>query len=212
MFVMLAGAMFAADQVKTANGVLEITTPPKDDVRTFKGIPFAAPPVGDLRWKEPQPVKRWTGTRNADQFGAACMQRAGGDYWHRGAGSSEDCLFLNVWTPAKSGDKLPVLLYIFGGGFVNGEGSEPRYDGQSMARKGIVTVSINYRLGIFGFMAHPDLSKESAHHASGNYGLLDQVAALKWVRQNIAAFGGDPKRVVGQSAGESAGSISVSVH
>jgi para-nitrobenzyl esterase len=208
VFLMLAGAVFAADRVKTANGVLEITTPPKDGVRTFKGIPFAAPPVGDLRWKEPQPVKKWTGTRNADQFGAACMQRAGGDYWHRGAGTSEDCLFLNVWTPAKSGDKLPVLLYIFGGGFVNGEGSEPRYDGESMARRGIVAVSINYRLGIFGFMAHPDLSKESAHHASGNYGLLDQVAALKWVRQNIAAFGGDPTRVT--IAGESAGSISVS--
>jgi para-nitrobenzyl esterase len=157
IFIMLAGTMSAADQVKTANGVLEITTPTKDSVRTLKGIPFAAPPVGDLRWKEPQPVKNWTGARNADQFGAACMQRAGGDYWHRGAGTSEDCLFLNVWTPAKSGNKLPVMLYIFGGGFVNGEGSEPRYDGERMARKGIVTVSINYRLGIFGFMAHPDL-------------------------------------------------------
>ncbi len=208
LFLMLAGAVFAADRVKTKNGVLEITTPPKDGVRAFKGVPFAAPPVGDLRWKEPQPVKNWTGTRNADQFGAACMQRPGGDYWHRGAGTSEDCLFLNVWTPGKSGDKLPVLLYIFGGGFVNGEGSEPRYDGESMARKGIVAISINYRLGIFGFMAHPELSKESAHHASGNYGLLDQVAALRWVRQNIAAFGGDPARVT--IAGESAGSISVS--
>ena len=205
----LAANIFAADQVKTANGVLESATPPVDGVRSFKGIPFAAPPVGDLRWKEPQPVKNWTGARNADQFGAGCAQRAGGDYWHRGNGLSEDCLFLNVWTPAKSGtERLPVMLYIFGGGFTNGEGSEPRYDGESMARKGIVTISINYRLGIFGFMAHPDLTKESAHHASGNYGFLDQVAALRWVQQNIAAFGGDPRRVT--IAGESAGSISVS--
>ena len=206
---LLAAPLFAADQVKTTSGVLETTAAPKDGVRSFKGIPFAAAPVGDLRWKEPQPVKNWTGARNADQFGAYCMQRAGGDYWHRGNGMSEDCLFLNVWTPAKSGsERLPVLVYIFGGGFTNGEGSEPRYDGESMARKGIVTVSVNYRLGIFGFMAHPDLTKESGHHASGNWGLLDQVAALKWVQQNIAAFGGDPRKVT--IGGESAGSISVS--
>jgi para-nitrobenzyl esterase len=206
---LLAASTFAADQVKTANGIVESTMPPTDGVRSFKGIPFAASPVGELRWKEPQPVKNWTGARNADQFAAYCMQRAGGDYWHRGNGMSEDCLNLNVWTPAKSGtERLPVLVYIFGGGFTNGEGSEPRYDGESMARKGIVAVSVNYRLGIFGFMAHPDLTKESPHHASGNYGLLDQVAALRWVQQNIAAFGGDPRRVT--IAGESAGSISVS--
>jgi para-nitrobenzyl esterase len=205
----LGASTFAADRVKTANGVVESTAPPKDGVRSFKGIPFAAPPVGDLRWKEPQPVKNWKGVRNADKFGAHCMQRLGGDYWFRGDGMSEDCLFLNVWTPAKSGrEKLPVLVYIFGGGFQQGDGSEPRYDGESMARQGIVAVSINYRLGIFGFFSHPDLTKESAHHASGNYGLLDQVAALQWVQKNIAAFGGDPRRVT--IAGESAGSISVS--
>jgi para-nitrobenzyl esterase len=205
----LGASTFAADRVKTANGVVESTAPPKDGVRSFKGIPFAAPPVGDLRWKEPQPVKNWKGVRNADKFGAHCMQRLGGDYWFRGEGMSEDCLFLNVWTPAKSGsEKLPVLVYIFGGGFQQGDGSEPRYDGESMARTGIVAVSINYRLGIFGFFSHPDLTKESAHHASGNYGLLDQVAALRWVQKNIAAFGGDPQRVT--IAGESAGSISVS--
>jgi len=200
-----------ADRVKTANGVVESTVPAKDGVRSFKGIPFAQPPVGDLRWREPQPVKNWPGARNADTFGPSCMQRLSpsADYWLRGDGMSEDCLYLNVWTPAKSGrEKLPVLVYIFGGGFQNGDGSEPRYDGESMARQGIVAVSLNYRTNIFGFFVHPELTKESPHQASGNYGLLDQVAALRWVQQNIAAFGGDPKRVT--IAGESAGSISVS--
>ena len=200
-----------ADRVKTANGTVESTVPPKDGVRSFKGIPFAQPPVGDLRWREPQPAKNWSEVRNTDNFGRACMQRLSpnADYWFRGDGMSEDCLYLNVWTPAKSGrEKLPVLVYIFGGGFQNGDGSEPRYDGERMARKGIVAVSLNYRTNIFGFFVHPELTKESPHHASGNYGLLDQVAALRWVQQNIAAFGGDPKRVT--IAGESAGSISVS--
>jgi para-nitrobenzyl esterase len=200
-----------ADRVKTANGIVESTVPPKDGVRSFKGIPFAQPPVGDLRWREPQPVKDWSGTRNADTFGPTCMQRLSpnADYWFRGDGMSEDCLYLNVWTPAKSArEKLPVLVYIFGGGFQNGDGSEPRYDGESMARHGMVAVSLNYRTNIFGFFVHPELTKESPHKASGNYGLLDQVAALRWVQQNIAAFGGDPKRVT--IAGESAGSISVS--
>jgi para-nitrobenzyl esterase len=207
--LLAAGTAFAADQVKTANGVLESTAAPKDGVRSFKGIPFAAAPVGDLRWKEPQPVKNWTDARNADQFGPRCMQRSGGDYWFRSNGMSEDCLYLNVWTPAKPGSgRLPVLVYIFGGGFQNGDGSEYRYDGESMARKGIVVVTVNYRLGIFGFFSHPDLTKESPHHASGNYGMLDQVAALEWVQKNIAAFGGDPKHVT--VGGESAGSISVS--
>jgi para-nitrobenzyl esterase len=156
-------------------------------------------------------VKNWPGVRNADKFGSTCMQRLSpnADYWFRSEGMSEDCLYLNVWTPAKSKrDKLPVLVYIFGGGFQNGDGSEPRYDGKSMAQKGIVAVSVNYRTNIFGFFVHPELTKESPHQASGNYGLLDQVAALQWVQKNIAAFGGDPKRVT--IAGESAGSISVS--
>src|SRR5579884_2069274 len=201
----------AGDRVKTANGMLESTTAPKAGVRVFKGIPFGAPPVGDLRWREPQPVKNWTGVRNADKFGPACMQNLSpnADYWLRSDGMSEDCLYLNVWTPAKSRrERLPVLVYIFGGGFQNGDGSEPRYDGESMARHGLVAVSVNYRTNIFGFFAHPELTKESPHHASGDYGLLDQVAALKWVQRNIAAFGGDPKHVT--IAGESAGSISVS--
>src|SRR3984885_4997215 len=201
----------AADRVKTANGILESNSAPTDGVRSFKGIPFAQPPVGDLRWREPQSVKNWAGARNADEFGPRCMQRTGptSDYWFRSNGMSEDCLFLNVWTPAKSNtERLPVSVYVFDGGFQNGDGSEPRYDGESMARKGIVAVSVNYRTNIFGFFVHPELTKESPHGAAGNYGLLDQVAALQWVQRNIAAFGGDPKHVT--VAGESAGSISVS--
>ncbi len=204
-------AAFAADRVKTANGVIETSTEPEAGVRSFKGIPFAQPPVADLRWREPQPVKNWKGVRTADKFGPRCMQRTSpnADYWFRSDGMSEDCLYLNVWTPAKSDhERLPVLVYVFGGGFQNGDGSEPRYDGAQMARQGIVAVTVNYRTNIFGFFAHPELTKESPHHASGNYGLLDQVAALEWVHRNIAAFGGDPKRVT--IAGESAGSISVS--
>jgi len=207
----LPGAAFAADRVKTANGLIEAAAQPGSGVRSFKGIPFAQPPVGDLRWREPQPVKNWTGVRNAGQFGPRCMQRTSptADYWFRSSGMSEDCLYLNVWTPAKSNQEgLPVLVYIFGGGFQNGDGSEPRYDGESTASKGIVAVTVNYRINIFGFFSHPELTKESPHHASGDYGLLDQVAALEWVQRNIAAFGGDPKKVT--VGGESAGSISVS--
>lgn len=209
--LILSTGLFAADKVKTANGTVETTKAAKDGVRSFKGIPFAQPPVGDLRWQAPQPPKNWAGVRKADDFGPRCMQHTGpnADYWFRSNGMSEDCLYLNVWTAAKSNkEKLPVLVYVFGGGFQNGDGSEPRYDGESMARKGIVAVSLNYRTNIFGFFSHPELTKESAHHASGNYGFLDQVAALEWVQKNIAAFGGDPKRVT--VAGESAGSISVS--
>ena len=205
----LAASAWGAEQVKTANGVVEGVTE-KSGIRAFRGIPFAAPPVGDLRWKPPQPVKNWEGVRQADKFGPRAMQRPiFGDMNFRSDGMSEDCLYLNVWTPAKSGDeRLPVLVYFYGGGFMAGDGSEPRYDGASMARKGIVAVTVNYRLGVFGFLAHPELTGESPHHASGNYGLLDQNAALRWVRRNIAAFGGDPDKVT--IAGESAGSVSVS--
>ncbi|WP_461043772.1 carboxylesterase/lipase family protein [Spirosoma harenae] len=196
-------------QIKTANGAVEGVTE-ASGIRAFKGIPFAAPPVGDLRWKEPQPVKNWQGVRKTDHFGPRAMQRPiFGDMGFRSDGMSEDCLYLNVWTPAKSAnEKLPVLVYFYGGGFVAGDGSEGRYDGESMAKKGIVALTVNYRLGVFGFMAHPELTKESPHHASSNYGYLDQSAALRWVQQNIAAFGGDPKKVT--IAGESAGSVSVS--
>jgi para-nitrobenzyl esterase len=179
-------------------------------ISVFKGVPFAAPPIGQYRWREPQPVQPWTGVRKANQFGPRAMQLPiFGDMNFRSNGVSEDCLYLNIWTPnASNAAKLPVLVYFYGGGFMAGDGSEPRYDGESMARNGIVTITVNYRLGVFGFLAHPELTKESPFHASGNYGLLDQSAALQWVQQNIAAFGGDPKRIT--VAGESAGSWSVS--
>jgi para-nitrobenzyl esterase len=202
------GANNSGTVVKTVNGSVKGKVEPSG-VHSFKGIPFAAPPVANLRWREPQPVKKWHVVREATQFGNNGMQtNIFGDMAFRSKGMSEDCLYLNVWTPPGNEKALPVLVYFYGGGFVAGDGSESRYDGESMAAKGIVSVTINYRLGVFGFMAHPELTKESPHHASGNYGLLDQVAALRWVKQNIAAFGGDPTRVT--IAGESAGSVSVS--
>jgi para-nitrobenzyl esterase len=197
-------------QVNTANGLLQGTLD-SSGIRSFKGVPYAKPPVGDLRWMEPQPPANWTGVRNAGHFGPQAMQRRiYSDMMFRSAGTSEDCLYLNVWTPAKSAnEKLPVLVYFYGGGFSAGDGSEYRYDGESLAKRRIVTITINYRLGIFGFMAHPDLTNESSHHSSGNYGLMDQHAALLWVQKNIAAFGGDPNKVT--IGGESAGSMSVSI-
>jgi len=208
----LTAASLTDNEAKTANGILQGTFDPATGVRSFKGIPFAQPPVGDLRWKPPVPPANWEGIRRADKFGPRAMQRSiFGDMMFRSDGMSEDCLYLNVWTPAKSTrQRLPVLVYFYGGGFQAGDGSESRYDGESMARRGIVSVTVNYRLNVFGFLAHPELTKESPQHASGNYGLLDQSAALRWVAQNIGAFGGDPGRVT--IAGESAGSISVSAH
>jgi para-nitrobenzyl esterase len=209
---MLAGTAFAstADRVRTDLGVVEGLGPRASGVREFRGIPFAAPPVGPLRWKAPQAAKPWRGVREAKAFGPRCMQApVFSDMVFRSAGVSEDCLYLNVWTPAKSaGARLPVLVYFYGGGYIAGDGSEPRYDGESMAAKGMVVVTLSYRLGVFGFFSHPELSAQSAHGGSGNQGLLDQTAALQWVRRNITAFGGDPKRVT--IAGESAGSVSVS--
>jgi para-nitrobenzyl esterase len=206
----MAGRAPGADRVKLANGVIEGAGPQASGVREFKGVAFAEPPVGPLRWSPPQPVKKWTGVRQTNRFGPRCMQQAlFGDMAFRSNGMSEDCLYLNIWTPAKSAkERLPVLVYFYGGGFMAGDGSEPRYDGESMARRGIVAITVNYRLGVFGFLAHPELTKESAHHASGNYTLLDQSAALVWVKQNIAAFGGDPGKIT--IAGESAGSLAVS--
>ena len=212
LFLSSVATASASDTVKTANGEIEGRGAQPSGVRIFRGIPFAQPPTGELRWREPKPAKNWKGVRQAVEFGPRCMQaRIFEDMQFRSNGVSEDCLYLNVWTPAKSNrERLPVLVYFYGGGFVSGDSSEPRYDGESMAAKGIVVVSVNYRLGVFGFMAHPELTKESPHKASGNYGLLDQNAGLRWVRENIASFGGDPKHVT--IAGESAGSISVSAH
>jgi len=206
----LAATAGAADEVTVANGRLEGASNADHTVRIFKGIPFAAPPVGELRWKAPQPAASWTGVRPADKFGPACLQtNVFGDIYFRDAQPSEDCLNLNIWIPAKPASaKLPVFLWYYGGGFLAGANSEPRYDGENLARKGVIVVEPNYRLGMFGFFAHPELTKESGHNASGNYGLLDQVAALRWVIENIAAFGGDPHNIT--IGGESAGSLSVS--
>lgn len=180
-------------------------------VAIFKGIPFAKPPVDELRWKAPEPMENWQGVRSAKLFGPRCMQLPiFGDMEFRSDGVSEDCLYLNVWSPTLDENaNLPVLVYFYGGGFMAGDGSEFRYDGENMARtKGIVTVTVNYRLNVFGFMSHPELTEESPQNASGNYGLLDQSAALQWVKRNIQAFGGNPDMIT--IAGESAGSASVS--
>ncbi len=199
-------------QTRIAPGVLEGQYDAQTGVQRYLGIPFAQPPVGALRWKAPQPVTPWSGVREATKFGPSPVQTiVFPDIVFRSEGMSEDCLYLNVWTPARRDTKgLPVLLYFYGGGFVAGDGSEARYDGASMAAKGIVVVTCNYRLNIFGSFAHPALSAEASYHASGNYGFLDQNAALRWVRDNIAAFGGDPRHIT--IAGESAGSLSVSAH
>jgi para-nitrobenzyl esterase len=205
-----ANSAFANDTVKISQGALQGTTNAGGTVRMFKNVPFAAAPVGALRWKEPQTAPAWHGVRQADKFGSACLQtNVFGDIYFRDAQPSEDCLNLDIWIPAKSSDKkIPVLLWFYGGGFVAGSASEPRYDGENLAKKGIIVVNANYRLGVFGFYSHPELTKESGHNASGNYGFLDQVAALHWVVANIAKFGGDPHNVT--IAGESAGSFSVS--
>ena len=184
----------------------------RSGVYAFKGLPFAAPPVGERRWQPPQPPRPWSGVRPADRFGPRPMQLpVFGDMNFRSGGMSEDCLTLNVWTPDPSpAARLPVLVYFYGGGFMAGSGCEPRYDGGRLAGRGLVAVTVNYRLNVFGFLAHPELSAESPHGRSGNYGYLDQHAALRWARDNIAAFGGDPDRVT--IAGESAGSISANAH
>ena len=200
------------DPVRVEQGLLAGTTGSSADVRVYRGIPYAAPPVGDLRWKAPQPPAAWQGVRQATEFSKACWQTpypaAAAIYQAKLPPLSEDCLYLNIWTPGKSAkDKLPVMVWIHGGGFTRGDGGSQAYDGEMLAHKGAVIVTMNYRLGIFGFFAHPQLSDESGHHASGNYALLDQIAALEWVKKNIAAFGGDPGRVT--IFGESAGSWSV---
>ncbi|MCW3094127.1 MAG: carboxylesterase family protein [Ferruginibacter sp.] len=197
-------------QARIENGTIEGNYDTKTGLQQFFGIPFAKPPVGALRWKAPQPLEKWNGVLPTKKFGPRPVQAiVFGDMNSRSDGLSEDCLYLNVWSPAKRNTKgLPVLVYFYGGGFVAGDASEPRYDGASMAKKGMVAVTVNYRLNILGFFAHPELSAETNYKGSGNYGLLDQVAALKWVRENIAAFGGDADKVT--IAGESAGSISVS--
>ena len=197
-----------APQVRTHEGIVEGAE--LNGIKVFKGIPFAAPPVGSLRWKAPQPAQAWQGVRKAVEYGPNPMQQPlFGDMNFGTKQMSEDCLYLNIWTPAKTmKERLAVLVYFNGGGLMAGAGSEARYAGYNMARKGIISITANYREGIFGFFAHPELSKETAYHGSGNYGFLDQVAAIRWVKDNIEAFGGDPNRIT--IVGESAGSMSVS--
>jgi para-nitrobenzyl esterase len=192
----------------TLTGIID-----NDGVVSYLGIPFAIPPVGDLRWRPPQPAASWEGIRKADKFGASCAQPPvpaflpwTEEFMTQGP-TNEDCLFLNIWTTAKPGERQPVMVFIHGGGFGGGSGSIAVYNGSGLAKKGVVLVTVNYRVGAFGFLVHPELTKESEHHSSGNYGLLDQIAALEWVKQNISAFGGDPSRVT--IFGQSAGAVSV---
>ena len=199
--------------VKTESGMLS-GAPAVGGVTPYLGIPYAAPPVGELRWKPPQPALRWDGVRKADRFGTSCMQNQAGsrlpwteEFMTQGP-IGEDCLFLNVWTAARLPNaRVPVMFWIYGGGFNEGSSSVAVYDGTELAKKGVVVVSLNYRVGPLGFLTHPELTQESEHRSSGNYGLLDQIAALRWVRNNIAAFGGDPNQVT--IFGQSAGAISV---
>jgi para-nitrobenzyl esterase len=195
-----AAAATISDPVRVDTGLISGTSGRSPEIRVFKGIPFAAAPVGELRWRTPQPAPRWDGVRKADQFGPRCMQGSGPG----GPPMSEDCLFLNVWTGARSSsDRRPVMVWSYGGAFAIGSGSQPLYDGENLAKEGVIVVTYNYRLGPFGWFSHPELSKESGHNASGNQGLMDAIAALKWVQKNIAWFGGDPKNVTifGESAG-----------
>jgi para-nitrobenzyl esterase len=208
----LAGAI--SQPIRIQGGAVTGVPGRDPSITTFKGIPFAAPPVGDLRWREPQPVISWNGVRKSEAFGSSCIQTIHDELkpWtyefmtHNQI--SEDCLYLNVWTPAKSAaEKRPVFVWVYGGAFNSGSAAVPLYNGEGLAKKGLVVVTFNYRIGVFGFLALPELTHESPHHASGNYGLLDQVAALRWVQANISRFGGDPARVT--VGGQSAGSISV---
>src|SRR5580658_6509848 len=207
--VQLASAA-VAQQVVTESGTVSGIR--SNGLSVYKGIPFAAPPLGDLRWRPPVHAASWTGTRKAEAFAPACMQVGISMPGETPPAVSEDCLYLNIWTPAKAKtahEHLPVIVWIYGGGYINGSASMPLYWGDQIARKGVIVVTIAYRLGPLGFLAHPELTRTSPHHSSGNYGLMDQVAALQWIQKNIAAFGGDPKNVT--IAGQSAGAMAVSM-
>ena len=201
----------ATEPLRADGGLLGDVAADGSGVRVFKGIPYAAPPVGELRWKAPAPVKGWDGVRKADDWGPRCMQGTRlGDIDPLNKHMEEDCLYLNVWTPAKApNERLPVMVWIHGGSNNVGAGSQPDYDGSHLAKKGVVVVTINYRLDVFGFLAHPALTRESGTNSSGNYALLDQIAALRWVQKNIAAFGGESGLVT--VFGESAGAIDISL-
>src|SRR5215475_9858277 len=210
VFALSGSALTANDTVRVEGGLISGSV--VDGVRSYKGIPFAAPPVGELRWKAPRPVGAWEGVRECDAFGPDCPQAPYSEssiYYSPPRKQSEDCLYLNVWTAAKAGEKRPVMVWIHGGALTRGSGATGAYDGTALAKKGVVLVTVNYRLGPLGYLAHPELTAESPNRSSGNYGVLDQIAALKWVKRNIAAFGGDPGRVT--IFGVSAGSWSVNV-
>lgn len=203
----LLAPIAAAEPIRTASG--PVAGVEQDGVRVFRGIPFAAPPVGALRWRAPAPPQPWTDVRNVDQFAPICMQPGSYPVDAPPEAQSEDCLYLNVWAPAGAHEApLPVMVWIYGGGLLNGSSSTPLYAGDALARRDVIVVTFNYRLGAFGFLAHPELSSEAAYSGSGNYGLLDQLAALNWVQDNIAAFGGDPGNVT--VFGQSSGAISIS--
>lgn len=213
-FKNIADILQNGDPIAVDGGLISGVKTETSDVIAYKGIPFAAPPVGNLRWKSPQPVMSWRGVRKCETFGPSPMQAKPVPFMVYTAEFlipekpiSEDCLYLNIWTAAKKDEKKPVFVWIYGGAFMTGGTGVPIYDGEAMAKKGIIFVSINYRVGVFGFFAHPELTKESPYKASGNYGLLDQIAALRWIKKNIKAFGGDPQNVT--IAGQSAGSMSV---
>ncbi|HEX5110371.1 MAG TPA: carboxylesterase/lipase family protein [Vicinamibacterales bacterium] len=206
MAIFAGGSLVQAQpQARTEQGVLEGIE--ANGVTVFRGVPFAAPPVGDLRWRAPQPAPSWRGVRKADRFSPVCMQRGSYPEDAPPEPSSEDCLYLNVWAP-RGANRLPVMVWIYGGALRNGSASTPLYAGDRLARHDVIVVTANYRLGVFGFLAHPELTQESATRSSGNFGLLDQIAALRWVTRNIAAFGGDPGRVT--VFGQSSGAISIS--
>ena len=202
-FVVSGFRAVVPEPVKTDAGLISGASAAAPGVRVFKGIPFAAPPTGELRWQAPQPVAQWTGVRRADKFGDVCVQPKGVGRLNVSVdlpdspAASEDCLYLNVWTAARSAsERQPVMFWIFGGAYTEGAGSSPHTDGEALARQGAVVVTFNYRLGPFGFFSHPELTNESGHNASGNQGLMDAIAALRWVQTNIAAFGGDPRNVL----------------
>jgi para-nitrobenzyl esterase len=206
--LLLGHGVASAASVRVEFGVLDGVT--ANGLSIYKGVPYAKAPMGELRWREPQPVRPWRGVRKAASFAPACMQTGVSMPGETPPAVSEDCLYLNIWTPVRRADeRLPVLVWIHGGGYTNGSAAMPLYWGNRLAKKGVIVVTIAYRLGPLGFLAHPELTRESAHHSSGNYGLMDQIAALEWVHKNIGAFGGDPKRVT--IAGQSSGSISVSI-
>ena len=207
LVLVIPGHLAQAGQVTVESGVLQGVR--ADGVSAYRGVPYAAPPLGPLRWREPQPVTPWHGVRKTNAFAAACVQRGVSMPGETPPPVSEDCLYLNIWSPSHChGKRLPVMVWIHGGGYSNGSASMPLYWGDRLARKGVIVVTVAYRLGPFGFLAHPDLSRESPHHSSGNYGLMDQIFALEWIRRNIAAFGGDAGRVT--IAGQSAGAMAVS--